>query len=309
MPQASAFINKVRADTEGRNTKKEYQGAVLNQNYLDALMCSNGVFKPSWWVKTTYDPVCKSCSPSQVYYISNAIITFNTDSTYIIVSWNVAPPVGVKVDIYVIDPILLTLSYNGDTTNFGYANGQPLNILQNSTIYSNLMNNITFSYKITQSNSTDGSFFGFNSANNIFYPGFTYTKSNGVYYFYVQTDNGSLINRTTYTNSDIFQLKLENNTLYWYFISGSTTRLLYSTNSHNQLYKICIDTSFTSGNISLSYFNINSTSTAPRIFESQTASAGTTTITTTGAPSINSSYYAILSPLKLGNPIQTSTIT
>jgi hypothetical protein len=62
MPQASAFINKVRADAEGRNTKKEYQGAILNQNYLSPLMCTNytqnGVFRPNWWVPTLYTLPC-----------------------------------------------------------------------------------------------------------------------------------------------------------------------------------------------------------------------------------------------------------
>jgi hypothetical protein len=104
MPQASAFINKVRADAQGRNTKKEYPGAVLTQNYLGALMCTNytqsGLYRPTWWVETHYDPACGRCSPSQVYYISNAIISFGTRNANIIVNWTVSPPVGVKVDVY-----------------------------------------------------------------------------------------------------------------------------------------------------------------------------------------------------------------
>ena len=63
MPQASAYINKVRADAEGRNTKKEYQGAVLNQNNLGALMCTNymtpsGLYQPPWWIPTKYTQNC-----------------------------------------------------------------------------------------------------------------------------------------------------------------------------------------------------------------------------------------------------------
>ena len=68
MPQASAYINKIRADAEGRNTKKEYQGARLNQNYLAPLMCTsytqNGLFRPNWWVSTKYTEPCKTCISS-----------------------------------------------------------------------------------------------------------------------------------------------------------------------------------------------------------------------------------------------------
>lgn len=64
MPAASSFINKVRADAEGRNTKKEYRGAVLNQNYLGSLMCTNyknpstGLYQPPWWIPTVYSQIC-----------------------------------------------------------------------------------------------------------------------------------------------------------------------------------------------------------------------------------------------------------
>jgi hypothetical protein len=64
MPSASAFTNKLRADTEGRNTKKEYPGAVLEQNRLGALMCTDyrvsgsGLYQPPWWVMTKYRQIC-----------------------------------------------------------------------------------------------------------------------------------------------------------------------------------------------------------------------------------------------------------
>lgn len=60
MPQASAYINKVRADAEGRNMKKEYPGAILYPNSLGSLMCTNfvnpttGLYQPPWWVPTKY---------------------------------------------------------------------------------------------------------------------------------------------------------------------------------------------------------------------------------------------------------------
>lgn len=60
MPQASAFTNKVRADAEGRNMKKEYPGAILTQNNMGALMCTDfrnpntGLYQPPWWVPTKY---------------------------------------------------------------------------------------------------------------------------------------------------------------------------------------------------------------------------------------------------------------
>jgi hypothetical protein len=41
MPSASSFTNKVRANTEARNTKVEYPGNVLNQNNLNPLLCTN----------------------------------------------------------------------------------------------------------------------------------------------------------------------------------------------------------------------------------------------------------------------------
>ena len=53
MPQASSFTNKVRADAEGRNMKKQYPGAILQQNYLGSLMCTSYV-NPPWWVPTKY---------------------------------------------------------------------------------------------------------------------------------------------------------------------------------------------------------------------------------------------------------------
>lgn len=62
MPSASSYTNKVRADGEGRNTKVEYKGATLNQNYFGPLMCTNytqnGQFQPPWWVKTEYKQIC-----------------------------------------------------------------------------------------------------------------------------------------------------------------------------------------------------------------------------------------------------------
>ena len=61
MPPASAYINKIRADTEGRNTKIEYPGNVAqNKNPYGALMCSNfknqqtGLYNPPWWVPINY---------------------------------------------------------------------------------------------------------------------------------------------------------------------------------------------------------------------------------------------------------------
>ena len=63
MPSASSFTNKVRANTEGRNTKVEYKGGILNQNNLSPLMCTNytrnGVFQPPWWVTTQYKEICR----------------------------------------------------------------------------------------------------------------------------------------------------------------------------------------------------------------------------------------------------------
>jgi hypothetical protein len=64
MPQASAYINKVRADTEGRNMKKEYPGAVLYPNNLGSLMCTNftnpttKLYQPPWWVTTKFTQFC-----------------------------------------------------------------------------------------------------------------------------------------------------------------------------------------------------------------------------------------------------------
>lgn len=63
MPAASSYINKVRADTEGRNMKKEYPGAILEQNRLGALMCTeyrgqSGLYQPPWWVMTKYTQIC-----------------------------------------------------------------------------------------------------------------------------------------------------------------------------------------------------------------------------------------------------------
>ncbi len=68
MPQASAYINKVRADAEGRNTKKEYPGAILYPNSLGSLMCTNfvnpttGLYQPPWWVSTKYTQFCSGKS-------------------------------------------------------------------------------------------------------------------------------------------------------------------------------------------------------------------------------------------------------
>ena len=60
MPSASSFTNKVRADTEGRNTKKEYPGTILKQNYLSPLMCSTNI---NPWYPIQYQVRCK-CFPS-----------------------------------------------------------------------------------------------------------------------------------------------------------------------------------------------------------------------------------------------------
>lgn len=64
MPQASSFTNKVRADTEGRNTKVEYPGSIMFTKPLGALMCTDfmnpttGLYQPPWWVPTKYKRVC-----------------------------------------------------------------------------------------------------------------------------------------------------------------------------------------------------------------------------------------------------------
>ena len=53
MPQASAYINSVRAYSEGRNINVESPGNLLNTNYLRPLSCSTISWKP-----TIYKPIC-----------------------------------------------------------------------------------------------------------------------------------------------------------------------------------------------------------------------------------------------------------
>ena len=57
MPQASAFTNTVRAYAEGRNTKIQLPGNILNIDTLPALSCS----KVSW-LPVTYRQICRVIS-------------------------------------------------------------------------------------------------------------------------------------------------------------------------------------------------------------------------------------------------------
>ena len=107
MPQASAYINKIRADAEGRNTKKEYPGALLNQNYLGALMCTNfkqnGLFNPPWWISTKYILPCKCLStPIASPLVTHSIIldggNWNTSYTYTIDGGNAITSFTTNID-------------------------------------------------------------------------------------------------------------------------------------------------------------------------------------------------------------------
>ena len=141
MPQASAYINKVRADAEGRNTKKEYPGAILNQNYLSPLMCTNfkqnGVFSPPWWVPTNYTIPCK-CAPSIIAPIKPLPITSitYTYNTFYNASIDTNGYCSMVTTYYPIDSILLNINDNygsNQSTFITSLNGSNILIKRNTT--------------------------------------------------------------------------------------------------------------------------------------------------------------------------------
>ncbi len=60
MPSASSFTNKVRAGSESRNTKIQYDGGIAQSpNPLGALTC---ISTPNWWVTTQYQTISNKCT-------------------------------------------------------------------------------------------------------------------------------------------------------------------------------------------------------------------------------------------------------
>ena len=81
MPQASAFTNSVRAYSEGRNTKPQFPGNILNIDNLRALSC---------------DLIPVPPPPSEPY----ALLEFYNNNTQLKVSWYNMISVQFKVDFY-----------------------------------------------------------------------------------------------------------------------------------------------------------------------------------------------------------------
>ena len=81
MPQASAFTNSVRAYSEGRNTKPQFPGNILNIDNLRALSC---------------DLIPVPPPPSEPY----VVLEFYNNNTQLKVSWyNIVPVQNIKVQI------------------------------------------------------------------------------------------------------------------------------------------------------------------------------------------------------------------
>ena len=96
MPSASSFTNKVRATSEGRNTKVEYKGGVAQSNPLAPISCS----KLSRWVDTDYqEKSIISCNNNPKVVITNALAAIDSNGL-VNVSWKTTSHYNSYVILY-----------------------------------------------------------------------------------------------------------------------------------------------------------------------------------------------------------------
>ena len=116
MPSASSFINKIRAGSEGRNTKVEYNGGVTQMNSLSPIGCS----QINRWVDTEYQEksiiTCNDSNPKVTITKPFAVIDNNTG--LVSVSWKKSTHYNSYVILYKSDGTLIETKETDGYTRF-----------------------------------------------------------------------------------------------------------------------------------------------------------------------------------------------